>query len=69
MGTRKTCQKRPVGDARSGVVVEASKSWDGIETGDPSLLLGMSLAGARVLARWYPAQRRREPGLLLLHGT
>ena len=31
--------------------------------------LGMSLAGARLLARWCPAWRRREPGLLLLRGT
>jgi hypothetical protein len=31
--------------------------------------LGMSLAGARLLARWCPALRRREPGLRLLHGT
>ncbi len=30
---------------------------------------GMSLAGARVLARRCPAWRRREPGLPLLHGT
>jgi hypothetical protein len=30
---------------------------------------GMSLAGVRVLARRCPACRRREPGLLLLHGT
>jgi hypothetical protein len=29
----------------------------------------MSLAGARLLARWCPAWRRREPGLRLLHGT
>jgi hypothetical protein len=29
----------------------------------------MSLAGARLLARWCPAFRRREPGLRLLHGT
>ena len=32
-------------------------------------LPGMSLAGARVLARRCPAWRRREPGLRLLHGT
>jgi hypothetical protein len=69
VGIRKTYQKRPVGVIWLGVVVEASKSWDGAETGGPSLPLGMSLAGARVLARWCPAQRRREPGLLLLHGT
>src|SRR5690348_14934735 len=30
---------------------------------------GMGLAGARVLARWCPACRRREPGLRLLYGT
>ena len=30
---------------------------------------GMSLAGARLLARRCPAWRRREPGLLLLRGT
>jgi len=30
---------------------------------------GMSLAGARLLARWCPAWRRREPGLLLPWGT
>jgi len=29
----------------------------------------MSLAGARLLARWCPACRRREPDLRLLHGT
>src|SRR4030095_6902239 len=30
---------------------------------------GMSLAGARFLARWCPAWRRREPDLRLSHGT
>jgi len=30
---------------------------------------GMSLAGARLLARWCPAWRRRESDLRLLHGT
>ena len=34
-----------------------------------SRVSGMSLAGARLLARWCPACRRREPGLRLLHGT
>ena len=40
-------------------------------TSKPERLNGseMSLAGARLLARWCPACRRREPGLLLLHGT
>ena len=32
-------------------------------------VFGMSLAGARLLARWCPACRRRESGLRLLHGT
>jgi len=40
-----------------------------IETGGPPTTPGMSLAGARRLARWCPAPRRREPGLRLLHGT
>ena len=30
---------------------------------------GMSLAGARLLARWCPAQRWREPDLRLSCGT
>src|SRR6266702_6085508 len=30
---------------------------------------GMSLAGARLLARWCPAWRRREPDLRLSCGT
>jgi hypothetical protein len=30
---------------------------------------GMSLVGVRLLARWCPVWRRREPGLLLSHGT
>ena len=30
---------------------------------------GMSLAGTRLLARWCPAWRRREPGLRLSCGT
>ena len=40
-----------------------------IETGDLCPFPGMSLAGARLLARRCPAQRRREPGLQVLHGT
>ena len=70
VGTRKTYQKMPgggdpVGSRRGSVV----KEQGGIETGDPESVSRMSLAGARVLARWCPACRRREPGLLLLHGT
>jgi hypothetical protein len=36
--------------------------------GDP-FGFGTSLAGVRLLARWCPACRRREPGLRLPHGT
>ena len=56
VGIRKTFQKRPAG--RSGWVfaVEASISRKGgIEIGGPEFSFEMSLAGARVLARWCPA--------------
>ena len=70
VGTRKTYQKIPGGGdfagSRRGSVV---KEQGGIETGDPETVPRKNLAGARVLARWCPAWRRREPGLLLLHGT
>ena len=36
-------------------LLKRRKCADGIETGGHLLLLGMSLAGARVLARWCPA--------------
>ncbi len=39
----------------SGVAVEASKGLVDIETGGPWIAFGMSLAGARFLARWCPA--------------
>jgi hypothetical protein len=42
---------------------------DGIKTRGFAFSPGMSLADTRLLARWCPAYRRREPGLLLLHGT
>jgi hypothetical protein len=42
--------------------VEVSKSpWLTSEPGSP-FNPGISLAGARLLARWCPACRRREPG-------
>jgi len=47
VGTRKTFQKRSAEATRAGVVVEASKVRDGIETGGPAPSLGMSLEGAR----------------------
>ena len=40
----------------------------GAKTGGPCSP-GMSLAGTRLLARWCPAWRWREPDLLLLHET
>ena len=52
---------------RTAVDVSKSLSWHRNRGQDRTP--GMSLAGARVLARWCPACRRREPGLRLLHGT
>jgi hypothetical protein len=70
VGTRKTCQKRSTGVTRSGVAVEASRV-SGVASKPRGMrnLLGLSLADVRVPARWCPAYRRREPGLLLLLGT
>jgi hypothetical protein len=68
VGSRKTNQsgwRGTAGRRRRRVVIRNS----GIETEGPAKSLGMSLAGARVPARWCPAYRRREPGLLLLLGT
>ena len=70
VGTRKTCQR--VGrDAAAPTddTADASLSVGGIETEGQTESLGTSLAGARVLARWCPACRWREPGLPLLLGT
>jgi hypothetical protein len=55
VGTRKTFQKRLSG--RPGAcAVEASISRSvGIEIEGSELFFEMSLAGARVLARWCPA--------------
>ncbi len=70
VGTRKTYQNMLGGGnsagSRCGRVVssEMASKPRGLRN-----LSGQSLAGARVLARWCPAYRRRDPGLLLLHGT
>jgi hypothetical protein len=39
----------------AGATVEASSLSNDIETGEPPILPGMSLAGTRLLARWCPA--------------
>jgi hypothetical protein len=49
VGTRKTFQNHPL--VVVGVVVDASKGMDGIESGGPPLTFVMSLAGARVLGQ------------------
>jgi hypothetical protein len=55
VGTGKTFQKRPSGLGWA-CAVEASISRSvGIEIEGPEFSFGMSLAGARVLARWCPA--------------
>ena len=68
VGTRKAFQNRSP-DVWVSVADDASKFEDDIRTEGPLSPLGMSLAGARSLARRCPAWRRREPGLLLLCGT
>src|SRR6266704_2535749 len=54
---------------RERTAVDVSKSLGRHRNRGQDRISGMSLAGARVLARWCPACRRREPGLRLLHGT
>ena len=64
VGIRKTLHQKP----HRGSLLKCRNWIDGIETWDFGVL-GMSLAGARLLARWCPAWRWREPDLLLLRGT
>jgi len=54
---------------RKRTAVDVSKSLSRHRNRGQDRISGMSLAGARVLARWCPACRRRESGLRLLHGT
>src|SRR6266705_2879752 len=54
---------------RERTAVEVSKSLRWHRNRGQDRASGMGLAGARVLAGWCPACRRREPGLRLLHGT
>ncbi len=54
---------------RKRTAVDVSKSLSRRRNRGSDIVPGMSLAGARVLARWCPACRRREPGLRLRHGT
>jgi hypothetical protein len=49
VGTRKTFQNHPL--VVVGVVVDASKGMDGIESGGPPLTFVMSLATARVVGQ------------------
>jgi hypothetical protein len=60
MGTRKTNGSEPLMTCREG---EPTSKPEWVKDS------GMSLAGARLLARWCPACRWREPGLRLLCGT
>jgi hypothetical protein len=62
---------RQVGIGKANVSEPLRKHRKPEMTSKPERLhgFGMSLAGARLLARWCPVCRRREPGLRLLHGT
>ena len=65
---RLTCQ---VGTGKASVSEPLLTCRNKKMTSKPGRLngAGMSLAGARLLARRCPAWRRRESGLRLLHGT
>ena len=55
-GDQEDVPEHPVGLVAGWVsLLKRRKDTDGIETEGPQLALGMSLAGARVLARWCPA--------------
>jgi len=54
---------------RKRIVEEVSKEKQMVSKPGFCVCSGMSLAGARLLARWCPAWRRREPDLRLPRGT
>ena len=62
---------RQVGTGKASVSEPLTTCRNKQLTSEPDRLngSGMSLAGARLLARRCPAWRRRESGLRLLHGT
>jgi hypothetical protein len=60
VGTGKASESEPLTTCRNKQVTSEPGRLNGA---------GMSLAGARLLARWCPAWRWRESGLRLLHGT
>jgi hypothetical protein len=60
VGIRKASVSEPLLTCRNHEMASKPERWR---------VSGMSLAGARLLARWCPACRWREPGLRLLHGT
>jgi hypothetical protein len=61
VGTRKASESEPLLKCRNQI--RRHRNWGAWGC------FRMSLAGARVLARWCPAWRRREPGLRLARGT
>jgi hypothetical protein len=61
VGTRKASESEPLSKCRNQIRWHRNwGAWGCFRT---------SLAGARLLARWCPAWRRREPGLRLSRGT
>jgi hypothetical protein len=61
VGTRKASESEPLSKCRNQT--RRHRNWGAWGCSRTSL------AGARVLARWCPAWRRREPGLRLSRGT
>jgi hypothetical protein len=64
----KASERRQVGAGKT-TTVEASKDIQMAPKPGYRVYSGMSLAGARLLARWCPVCRWREPGLRLSCGT
>ena len=64
----KASKRRQVGAGKT-IPAEASKFFQTASKPGSGVNSGKSLAGARVLARWCPVWRGREPGLRLSCGT
>lgn len=64
----KASRRRQVGTGKT-TIAEASKLFQTTSKPGSGVNFGTSLAGARLLARWCPVWRWREPSLLLSCGT
>ena len=64
----KASRRRQVGTGKT-TIAEASKLFQTTSKPGSGVYSGTSLAGARLLVRWCPVWRWREPSLLLSCGT